>query len=339
MQMEESRKPITQLMDMVKKMFTEEENKLDPKRDTQPALIQSRRNTYARELAEEQERIRKEAALKAEKQKEAVEIRSSFKNTVTQNLLDFLSKKKISITNSFNGITLENFEEKSKALKLMSCSFPLDKLNDIISSGVNAFYSKHTKEEAQAIISSEKEIFDFPSFYKEYEKQISELKKSLLDQLSSKKEELENIARADANERLRLENERLNREAEERKKLEEENQRQKKAAEELEQINKASGTAQVLFEEVAESAAVSTPLPETRSGYDIHVLHPAGWVEIFQLWYQREGCKMAAEDMGKKSLNQMKTFAEGLAKKENVLIESKFLKYETSIKSVNRKAQ
>jgi hypothetical protein len=335
-QMEDSRKAITQLMDMIKKMFTEEESKLDPKKDTKPAVIQSKRNDYARLQLEEQERIRREAEVKAAKAKESVEIKSTIRNNVTQRLLDFLAAKKIAITNSFNAITLEDFDEKSQRLKLMNCSFPLDKLTEIISSGVKPFYSKHSQEEVKLMVQTEIDVFDFPSFYYEYEKQLTEVKSSLIDKLPSKKEELEAMARADANEKIRLENERLNREALEKKRLEEEAARNKETAEKLEEISKASGTAQVLFDEVAESSIVN-PAPEARTGFEIKINHPTGWVEIFQLWFQHEGCKMSPDDMGKKSLNQMKTFAEGLAKKEDVKIESKYLVYETAIKSVNRK--
>src|SRR5205085_4757858 len=97
--------------------------------------------------------------------KESVEIKSTIRNNVTQRLLDFLAAKKISITNSFNAITLEDFDEKSQRLKLMNCSFPLDKLTEIISSGVKPFYSKHSQEEVKLMVQTEIDVFDFPSFY------------------------------------------------------------------------------------------------------------------------------------------------------------------------------
>jgi hypothetical protein len=335
-EMQESRKAITQLMDMIKKMFTEEENKLDVKKDTVPAKIQLRRNAYAKQLHEEQERKRKLAEEKAAKAKEEVEIRSFVKNQIANCLLDFLSKKKIAVTNSFNSITLNDFDEKAGRLKLLPTAFPLDKLHEIIKYTAPRYY-RHTDSEFQTIQGSEHAQYDFPSFYNEYGRQMAELKLSLLDQLPSKKEELERMAAADEAEKIRLENERLNREAAEKKRLEEETAAAKKAEEEKAELEKAAGTAQLLFDQTVDSS-ITTPTPETRQGYDIIVTHPAGWVEIFQFWFQREGCKMKIEDIGKKSLNQMKTYAEGVAKKDNVKIESKFLRYETSIKSVNRKA-
>ncbi|MFL5809215.1 MAG: hypothetical protein ACJ749_06805 [Flavisolibacter sp.] len=398
--MQESRKAITQLMDMIKKMFTEEENKLDVKKDTLPAKVQVKRNAYAKELFEEQKRKRKLAEQKVAKAKEELEIRSWIKNAIANCLLTFLSKKKISITNSFNAITLADYDQKAGSLKLMPTSFPLDKLREIIAEsdiGTCGTVSSrlHSIADLRAIQASEHAQYNFPSFYNEYGRQIAELKQSLIDQLPSKKEELlqqkriadeaeerrqqelklqaeaekkrqEELAAAktdeerkrrerEAEEARRAEAERLaaleresaekqrlaqeeqrRREEEERLRLEREAFEAKKAEEEKAELEKVAGTAQLLFNQV-EEASLTTPSPETRNSFEITVTHPAGWVELFQFWFQREGCKMKIDDMGKKSLNQMKAYAEGVAKKDDVKIESKFLRYETAIKSVNRK--
>lgn len=335
-EMQEGRKAVTQLMDAIKKMFTEEEGKLDAKKDGKPALIQQQRNKYAKFLHEEQERQRKESEAKAAKAKEELDIRTTIKNAISQCLLSYLAKRKNLITNRFHEITLDTFGEKSAALKTMPIGFPTDKLGEIVQYS-RPFFSRHSDAEYLVIQGDVHEQYDFSAFHAEYTQQISDLKQSLLDKLPSKKQELEALASADENERIRLENERMNREAEEKRRLEKEADEARLKAEQETELAKASGTAQLLFDQVAETA-VETPAPEIRSGFEITVTHPAGWVEVFQFWYQREGCKLKPEDMGKKSLNQMKTFAEGVAKKSGEKIDSKFLNYETAIKSVNRKA-
>jgi hypothetical protein len=336
-EMNDARSPVTQLMNTIIKMYTAEENKLDAsKADTVPFQIQQHRNKYARKVQEEQDRKRKEAEEKAAKSKEEVEIRAQVKNTIAQALLGYLSSKKTSIVSAFNSITLENFEEKAGKLRLMQCSFSPEKIKEIVGQLPKPYGFRHTDDEIRALVTSEHAQYDVKGFYSEYERQISDLKQELIDKLPSKKQELEAIARADKNEKIRLENERLNREAAEKRRLEEEAEAARKKADEEAELAKAAGTAQVLFDQ-AEEVSVVTPAPEVRNGYDIQVLHAAGWVEIFQFWFQREGCKMIIEDMGKKSLNQMKSFAEGVAKKDDVKIESKYLKYEAAVKSVNRK--
>lgn len=334
--MQESRKAITQLMDELKKMYTAEENKIDPKKGELPSSIQTNRNKYAKELHEEQEQQRKLAEAKAAKSKEAVEIEAYLNNAITQCLLNYLAERKRAINNSFNLITLENFEEKSSGLKAMSMAFPVMKLGEILKY-TRPYMIRHTDADYLVIEGSVREKYDFDAFYSDYATQMGELKQILIDRLPSKKQELEAMAAASENDRIRLENEKANREAAEKRRLEEEAEANRKRADEAAEMAKAAGTAQVLFDQVSDST-ILTPAPETRSGYEITVTHPPGWVEIFQFWFSREGCKMSPEDMGKKSLNQMKTYVEGCAKRNEEKIESKFLRYETSIKATNRKA-
>ena len=69
-EMNESRAAVTQIMDQLKGMFTTVENDLDVKKPgTIPARIQEERNAYAKKMAEEQERKRREAERDAAKKK------------------------------------------------------------------------------------------------------------------------------------------------------------------------------------------------------------------------------------------------------------------------------
>lgn len=333
----EERSPITQIANLIVTQFTEQENLLDVKKAmTVPSVIQSERNHYAKELFEEQEKVRKDAEAKAAKGKEAIDMRAYLKNSIAQCLIDFLSKRKLSITNSFNDITLENYDAKSEGLKKMLCGFPVDRLKEIVKYNPPLF-TKHTEAEMLVIQGEENENYDYAGFYKTYESQITELKQSLVDRLPSKKEELDNMAKANEQEKIRLDNEKKQREKEENERLEREANEKKQQASQQIDSEKTAGSTQIMFDQVAETASVMTPLPETRNGYEIVVTHPAGIAEIFQFWYIREGAKLSIEEMMKKSIGQMKTYAEGVAKKEDIKIDSKFLKYETAIKSVNRK--
>ncbi len=77
--------------------------------------------------------------------------------------------------------------------------------------------------------------------------------------------------------------------------------------------------------------------PETRSGYQITILHQAGAVEIFNFWFQKEGANCTIDEIEKKSIAQMKGFCERVAHKDGEMIQSKYLKYEPVYKAVNRK--
>jgi hypothetical protein len=92
-----------------------------------------------------------------------------------------------------------------------------------------------------------------------------------------------------------------------------------------------------MFEQEAAVADVSAP--EARQGYEIIVLHQAGYVQIFQMWFENEGKNLPLDKMGGTKLEQMKAWAEKHAHKTGTKIEGKFLKYEESFKAVNRKAK
>lgn len=137
-------------------------------------------------------------------------------------------------------------------------------------------------------------------------------------------------------EQERIAAERKAREAEEAQRLAAERAEQERKAKEQAEREAAGAKAANLFD-AAIAATPEAAAIETRTGFDITVTHQAGWVEIFQLWYQNEGIKLGIEEMGKKSLNQMKAFAEKHAKATGEKISSTYLKYETAVKAVNRK--
>ncbi len=130
--------------------------------------------------------------------------------------------------------------------------------------------------------------------------------------------------------------EKAQREAEEAQRLEAEKQEAQRKAKAEAEMAAAAGKAATLFDAAIEATPDQAAV-ETRTGFDITVTHQAGWVEIFQLWYQNEGIKLSIEEMGKKSLNQMKAWAEKHAKATGEKISSKYLNYETAVKAVNRK--
>lgn len=373
--MNDQRTPITQIFTAISKEFTAIENELDPKKaDTKTFKIQALRNQYAKEAQEEEARKERERAAKAAKAKEEGEIRAYIKNKISQNLLDYLTDKKLKVTNAFNAITLEVFEEKSTGLQNMPIDFPENKLGEIIRYDKPFFIIIHDETGWNTIRAEEHTGFDFKAFYATYFQHIKELKQSLIDRLPSKKIELEEAAealrqseeanrkrnreiaeaegqrKAELEEQQRLQkiadderqkvadDEKKQREEQDCIRISNEAEAERKRLEDQAELEKTSSTASALFSQAAEASSV-VAAPESRQGYEITVLHVAGWVELFQFWYSKEGVTTPIVDFEKKNFKQVKSFAEALAKKTGEKIESKHLKYETSIKAVNRKAQ
>ena len=132
--------------------------------------------------------------------------------------------------------------------------------------------------------------------------------------------------------------EKRKREAEESERLMRESEDQKRQAELDADIKKQGEQTMVMFEQEA-AMADTAPAPETRQGYDIQVLHPVGYTQIFAFWFENEGKNLPVDKIGNTKLDQMKSWAEKHAQKVGAKIDSKFLKYEESFKAVNRKAK
>lgn len=383
-ELEEARKPITQMMDTVKKFFTAEEAKLDATSvTTVPYQIQQHRNRYAKEQAEVEKQRAAEAAKKAAKDREKVQIAATCETQLNTYFNDCLLKHKQQMQNGFNAITLENFEEKVSKLNALSCIYKQEHYAAFSASIIPVYHTQDELAEIVSDISSDK----FPAFATRFTQEVEELKQQLTDRLPSKKAELEAIAaaekarveeevRAQKAERLRQEEiakaegekkkqleekARQDREAEqkrlaeqeaERKRLEEERverERQEharitaeaeearlKAQQEVE-LRKAAGDTMVMFDQEA-ALAEGVAAPEVRQGFDINVQHAAGYVQIFQFWFENEGKKLPLDKMGNTKLDQMKAWCEKHAHKTGEVIDSKFLNYEPTYKAVNRKA-
>jgi len=355
---------ITQLMTEYAKMFIAAENALDKsKPGTVPAQVQSNRDSYAQELAEQQKRIEREAAEDAEKQKAIIEHKAKISLAIAKCLNDFLSVKKQKIIDHFNQITLDNIEEKAVGLANLSTDFPLTKIHEIVSYTVAPSYP-FSQEHLKQLDTEAFEEFDFTNLYDNYEKSIAELKRDLIDRLPSKKAELESIAKEKEADRLRqeeiaraegekkkqLEEEakaaeaaRLNREADIRNREEEEATKLRRQAEEREKsaqlsidMNTQAAQTMVMFEREAAVSEV-TPKPETRTGYNILIQHPSAYGKIFLFFMEKEGNKLGIEELGRKTLDQMKKFCESYALKTGEKIDSNLLSYQETYKSISRK--
>lgn len=197
----------------------------------------------------------------------------------------------------------------------------------------------------------------------EEEKRLADEAAALAEKARKEEEERQAaIAKANSDERKRLEEESAkareevaNRQAEIKRQHEEaeaaRKQREKdeslkikaqadeaqRIAQQEAEIKKQGEQTMVMFEQ--EAAIAETQAPEARQGYEITVTHQAGFVQIFQLWFENEGKNLPVDKIGNTKLDQMKTWAEKYAHKTGTKIESKFLNYKESFTAVNRKAK
>lgn len=368
-EMKESRAGVTQIMDQLKRMYTEVENDLDVKKPgTVANKIQLHRNQFAKYQADERERIKREAERVAAKAKEAIDIKYQMENNLNAQFADYLKQRGDKLQAGFNAITLENYEEKKVSLTDLSfsCNFVHEGL-------YTSRFNYHNQDEL--IVFSDAVIMEnLPGLEANFMAEMNSLKDDLVEKLPSKLAELKEQKRLadEAKEKQRLADEaaanakskaqkeaaakaiedaKLAKEAQEKAEADQREREAKETADreaKAEEDRKAAALASdikkqgeetmVMFDQEAANAEVKAAA-EVRQGYEIEVLHPVGYTQIFALWFEMEGKNLPTDKIGNTKLDQMKTWAEKQAHKTGTKIESKFLKYEESYKAVNRKAK
>lgn len=331
-EMEEMRKPITQMFDQIKKEFTSSENDLDIRKNgSVPFIIQSHRNEYVKKIEAEKEKERLANEQKLNEEKERIDIRTAIESQLSVYVRDHITDRKSKLQKTFNEITNENFIAKSKALQDLKPVYHKAHFIDFVPN-VNPQYIK--LNEVATMTQEVMDKQDFTLIGAVVEGELNAFIKELVEKLPSLKSELDRLAKANEEDKKKIEEAKKQREADDKKKLEDD-----AAAEKLkkDQELKIASEAQKADAVMDNLAVFENKGPETRSGYEISILHQAGAVEIFTFWFEREGAKCTIDELERKSIGQMKTFCERLAHKDGEMISSKYLKYEAVYKAVNRK--
>lgn len=336
-EMNEARKPVTQILDAIKTEFTSVENLLDvSKAGTIPYMVQQHRNEYVKKVKAEEDRKRKEADDLANRNKEKVQLKAMLETQLSDYLNDCLLAKKTAINNAFNNITLETYEAKAKGLQTMPIVYPLGLLDEF-KPNVRAVFltAEDAREITEEVCGSYRASEGKSEFALKYTSELTQLKISLVDRLPSKKAELDQMAQASADRKAELEKEAADRKAVEERKMREGAEAAKASAAQSIELNKVAEETQVMFDKEA-ALVTDAPAPEARSGYNIEVKHAIGYTQLFQLWFEREGKNLPIDRIGNTKLDQMKAWCEKLAHKTNEKIESAYLEYTEVLKAVNK---
>lgn len=346
--MNERRKGVTQVFDLVKSGFTKMEGFLDSKSEESIVYkLQKKRDEYAAhkielQRKEEEERKRK-ARIEAEKiqlHDDVISICNQIVNEKTSEALDRLSEK-------FRLMTLDNAEVVKKEIFEFSTEI---KIGTYLSERKPSVPQELDPEEARKIMNAAyHEVND--QLTKSYADSVSSAKQDILDTFDSKIAELQEQKRL---EEERKEAERKAKEAkdaaekkaaeeaakkaeEEKKKREEElkaaekvaeEERQKKAEEEKkkreeeEKLRKANAQTQNLFDQ---TPSVAAPV-KAKVSHHIEIDAPEGFLAIIQMWWTHEGSNMTLEELNKKLGFMVKT-CEKLKNKDDVSVIDQNVRY------------
>lgn len=327
------RKPLTQMFDRIRDVFTELEGKLDPKKaGSVYARIQQIRDDWAKKQRDEQRERELQRQRKEAKEKEEVNIKAAIEIQLRDVMLTYLNSRKVFMMELFNGMTLETYNEAVASIKGFDQVLPYDILKV---HRVNMSY--HNDDDLKAFVQQKKS-----ELYEElkgmFSMAIEKTKSELLDKVIGKKTELEAIANANKEQAALLEKQKAAREKADKDRIEQEAIAAKKKSDELVDMNKQTQTAEILFAaEIEKAELVTESTAQVREGYTITVLKPQGLLLVAQFYMQHEGNAKTVDFLLKRTFTQMVKFAEDKAHKENLKIESPLIRYEESFKTVAKR--
>ena len=329
--MKSRRAPVTQLFDRIRSIFTTDEKAIDPKdKSTIPGKIAAERDRYAALKREEERRKQQEMQRQANIEKEKGTYRLAIEQAINTHMSSYFAEQQKNLSHIWESITLATFELKEKSIRGWSTLYPREHF-DTFNQDITTYYlDAQTKENIKAEILSNK----YSAFSQQYKFDMEDLRQSFIDRLSSKKQELieeEELRKKDAEAAAKAETERKQREEEERKQRELEIQQKEHEQQQKAESSIQSAQMNSLFATAA--ASVTTRTSKAKVTERIKILHPAGFLEIYQMWWINEGQNLTIEEL-EKIHKKMISFCEKKANSNDEMkIKSKYIRYEEEVKA------
>lgn len=322
--MKSRRAPVTQLFDRIRSIFTTDEKAIDPKdKSTIPGKIAVERDRYAALKREEERRKQQEMQRQANIEKEKGTYRLAIEQAINTHVSSYFAEQQKNLSHIWESITLATFELKEKSIRGWSTLYPREHF-DTFNQDITTYYlDAQTKANIKAEILYNK----YSALSQQYKFDMEDLRQSFIDRLSSKKQELieeEELRKKDAEAAAKAETERKQREEEERKQRELEIQQKAESSIQSAQMNSLFATA---------AASVTTRTSKAKVTERIKILHPAGFLEIYQMWWINEGQNLTIEEL-EKIHKKMISFCEKKANSDDEMkIKSKYIRYEEEVKA------
>jgi hypothetical protein len=330
----ERRKPVTQIMDELKKEFTSMENTISDKSDI-VLKITGFINSYAREL--ELKRIEEENKRRAEleKVKETESATFDYDYFLKEKMYEYLfQKKQEHVTLLDNCNTLDDLEKAYTTIN--QCSLIYDSPNDIDGFCQTKQY-KHLKSNEVMEILVEKHNSTVINLHliNEYKNQmdicIVELNSKKQTYINRIQERIELESKKQKDKQALLEKQEKERQAiiaEQKKKIQDElNIKLSRAS-----VDKSISIIENSMKSTAKiQSAVAVPVVAIKNKYKITINNHAGWGQLFTFWFENEAKELSEEKIGNMTLLRCKSYAEARAEKDHVFIESESLVYNKEI--------
>ncbi|UVQ25937.1 hypothetical protein [Bacteroides thetaiotaomicron] len=329
--MDERRKPITQIFDRIRSFFTSQEKQIDPKDpSTIPGKLVIKRNEYAKFKYEEEQKRKREAEQRARIETEKANYRQIIGDSLLFYFNQYLSSKVSELQGIFSNLTYENFDREVIGITVFQTDYPKSHFDKFCADSATYYISQETKKEIRRNVLEGK----YEQYAQQYKAKIVSVKQDLTDRIPSKRKELaelEQLRLANAEEAAKAEELRKQREKEAATKRMEELKKEEEAAKQEAALKAQQSSIGSLFMEAA--ASIAPPPTNAKVKEKIVVLHQQGYLEIFQMWWINEGQTLPVEEL-EKIFKKMITYCEKQANgKDQKHIESKFIRYEADVKA------
>ena len=329
--MDERRKPITQIFDRIRSFFTSQEKQIDPKDpSTIPGKLVIKRNEYAKFKYEEEQKRKREAEQRARIETEKANYRQIIGDSLLSYFNQYLSSKVSELQGIFSNLTYENFDREVIGITVFQTDYPKSHFDKFSADSATYYISQETKQEIRREVLEGK----YEQYAQQYKAKIVSVKQDLTDRVPSKRKELaelEQLRLANAEEAAKAEELRKQREKEAAAKRMEELKKEEEAAKQEAALKAQQSSIGSLFMEAADS--IAPPPTNAKVKEKIVVLHQQGYLEIFQMWWINEGQTLPVEEL-EKIFKKMITYCEKQANgKDQKHIESKFIRYEADVKA------
>lgn len=329
--MDERRKPITQIFDRIRSFFTSQEKQIDPKDpSTIPGKLVIKRNEYAKFKYEEEQKRKREAEQRARIETEKANYQQMIENSLLSYFNQYLSSKVSELQGIFSNLTYENFDREVIGITVFQTDYPKSHFDKFSADSATYYISQETKKEIRRNVLEGK----YEQYAQQYKAKIVSVKQDLTDRVPSKRKELaelEQLRLANAEEAAKAEVLRKQREKEAAAKRMEELKKEEEAVKQEAALKAQQSSIGSLFMEAA--ASIAPPPTNAKVKEKIVVLHQQGYLEIFQMWWINEGQTLPVEEL-EKIFKKMITYCEKQANsKDQKHIESKFIRYEADVKA------
>ncbi len=329
--MDERRKPITQIFDRIRSFFTSQEKQIDPKNpSTIPGKLVIKRNEYAKFKYEEEQKRKREAEQRARIETEKANYQQIIEDSLLSYFNQYLSSKVSELQGIFSNLTYENFDREAIGITVFQTDYPKSHFDKFSADSATYYISQETKKEIRRNVLEGK----YEQYAQQYKAKMVSVKQDLTDRIPSKRKELaelEQLRLANVEEAVKAEELRKQREKEAAAKRMEELKKEEEAAKQEAALKAQQSSIGSLFMEAA--ASIAPPPTNAKVKEKIVVLHQQGYLEIFQMWWINEGQTLPVEEL-EKIFKKMITYCEKQANsKDQKHIESKFIRYEADVKA------